>query len=308
MSPESAYCLSYTSGTTGDPKGAILTHRNFVAVVAHVSKADVGRYFKGGAISYLPLPHVYEKMLNWNYINSGMFISYYRGDIKLLSEDIQLAQPTFFPGVPRVFSRTYDKLKGKIDCKGGIAGFFARSALNSKLSSLKSSNSQAAKHYSHRFYDAVVFNKCREALGGRVQAIVTASAPMDPEVQNFLKVCFSAPIFQGYGSTENSASGILSYADDSTSGHCGGPSMNTEVKLRDVPELDYLSTNPIPSGEILLRGPSVFKKYYKNQEQTDEIKDAEGWLHTGDVGQLVYDGKVVGAIRIIDRIKNIFKL
>ena len=84
--------------------------------------------------------------------------------------------------------------------------------------------------------------------------------------------------------------------------------MNTEVKLKDVPELDYLSTNKIPSGEILLRGPSVFKKYYKNEALTAEIKDEEGWLHTGDVGQLIYNSKVVGAIKIIDRIKNIFKL
>ena len=73
--------------------------------------------------------------------------------------------------------------------------------------------------------------------------MVTASAPMDPEVYNFLKVCFSSPIFQGYGSTENAASGIITRADDSTSGHCGGPSLNTEVKLKDVPELDYFSTN-----------------------------------------------------------------
>ena len=80
-------------------------------------------------------------MLNWNYIHSGMFISYYRGDIKLLAEDIQRAKPTFFPGVPRVFSRTYEKLKGKIDCKTGLSGLVARSALHSKLNSLKENNS-----------------------------------------------------------------------------------------------------------------------------------------------------------------------
>ena len=138
--------------------------------------------------------------------------------------------------------------------------------------------------------------------------IIIASAPLDVEIEKFLKITCSVPIYLAYGMTENCASGIVTNMYDITCGHLGGPSMNTEIKLISIPELNYSADVYPPKGEILVRGPSVFKKYYKQPEQTKAVIDEEGWLHTGDVAEFIYNEKVDGAIKIIDRVKNIFKL
>lgn len=138
----------------------------------------------------------------------------------------------------------------------------------------------------------------------------TGSAPISTDTLNFLKVCCCCPIIEGYGQTESMGASFLTRKNDTTYGHVGGPCCNIEFKLVDVPELDYRVTdkdengNLAPRGEVCMRGPGVFMGYYKDEEKTKEAVDPDGWLHSGDVGMLLPNG----ALKIIDRKKNIFKL
>lgn len=138
--------------------------------------------------------------------------------------------------------------------------------------------------------------------------MVTGSAPIAGDVLDFLKICFSAPICEGYGMTETSAGSVITFPDDPETGIVGGPLQNVKIKLRDIPEMGYYSKiteeNPIAKGEVMFWGPSIMSGYFKNPEKTAETLTKDGWLLSGDVGA-VYPN---GAIKIIDRAKNIFKL
>ena len=148
-------------------------------------------------------------------------------------------------------------------------------------------------------------NKFRAIMGGNVRLMVTGSAPISVEVLNFLKVCFCCPILEGYGQTESSAASCITLPNDRKAGHVGGPLPCLKIKLRDIPEMEYTSKDkPHPRGEICFKGPSIFEGYYGNIEKTKEAFTSDGWLQSGDVG-VVYPN---GAIRIVDRAKNIFKL
>ena len=154
-------------------------------------------------------------------------------------------------------------------------------------------------------YDKLIFNKVKERLGGRVRIMITASAPIADNVLAFLKCAFCCPIVEAYGQTESCGASFSTKLFDNLTGHVGGPSLGIEFKLRDVPELNYTrDSQPCPQGEVLLRGPSIFEGYFKNPELTKQTKDKDGWLYTGDVGQL----NPGNSLKIIDRIKNIFKL
>lgn len=140
--------------------------------------------------------------------------------------------------------------------------------------------------------------------------MITGSAPISKDILNFLKIAFCCPINEGYGQTECAAAAAITWTQDPTNGHVGGPYPSCEFKLVDIPEMNYTSDdtdengNPLPRGEICYRGNNVFKGYFGNREATRETIDEEGWVHTGDVGQILQSG----VIKIIDRKKNIFKL
>ena len=142
-------------------------------------------------------------------------------------------------------------------------------------------------------------------LGGNVKCMVTGSAPIDQDVLDFLKISFGCPVLEGYGLTETCATATISRPEDTLAGHVGGPSEGVKLRLRDVPDLNYLSTDlPYPRGEIQVYGPNVTAGYYKLTEKTAEIFDEDNWFCTGDVG-LVFPN---GSVKIVDRVKNIFKL
>lgn len=134
--------------------------------------------------------------------------------------------------------------------------------------------------------------------------MITGSAPIAAEILNTMKVVFSCPIREGYGQTETAAPATLTGLYDPTSGHVGGPIGSIKIRLRDIPEMEYFSTDENPRGEVCFKGPSVFRGYYKAPDKTAEAFDEEGWLKSGDVGMVLPNG----AIKIIDRAKNIFKL
>ena len=154
-------------------------------------------------------------------------------------------------------------------------------------------------------FDRLVFSKIRAKIGGRVRAMITGASPISPEVFDFLRVCFTRDIVEGYGMTETACAITLTMPGDPTAGHVGGPVTACEVKLDDIPEMGYTNADrPFPRGEICVRGPCNFRGYHKDEAQTREVVDADGWVHTGDVGMWIEGGR----LRVIDRKKNIFKL
>jgi len=150
-----------------------------------------------------------------------------------------------------------------------------------------------------------MFSKAKVRLGGRVRLIITASAPIAENILSTLKCLFCCPIVEAYGQTESCGASFATMLYDNRAGHVGGPAVGIEYKLRDVDDLGYTqNAKPFPKGEVCIRGPSLFLGYFKNKELTNEVKDQDGWLHTGDVG-MIQQGN---SLKIIDRIKNIFKL
>lgn len=157
--------------------------------------------------------------------------------------------------------------------------------------------------FTHTLYDYLVFNRIKAILGGRVRIMFTGSAPMNPDVQDYLKIAFGCELNEGFGMSEGGA--INRYVGDPVPGHVGGPGKNCKLRLRDLPEMNYLHTNDPPTGEIMVWGTStVTKGYFRDPVKTAEAISADGWLATGDVGMLLPHG----GVKIIDRAKNIFKL
>ncbi|KAF9204225.1 hypothetical protein BGZ49_005567 [Haplosporangium sp. Z 27] len=296
--------ICYTSGTTGIPKGAVLTHKNFIASLGSFHMmARHGKFFLPTNadlhISYLPLAHVFERICQAFMISGAARIGYYQGDTLKLLDDIVVLKPTFFVSVPRLFNRIYDRVSAGVKAKGGLAAFLYNHAFAVKKANLKLGT------VNHAIWDKLVFGAIRARLGGNVKNIVSASAPISPDVMDFLRICFSANVFEGYGQTEQATGLSITFLGDMTPGQVGPPQLCAEVKLRDVPSMNYTSQDkPFPRGEILLRGPTVFKGYYKAPELTAETLDIDGWSSTGDVGQ--WDAQ--GRLMVIDRVKNIFKL
>jgi len=181
---------------------------------------------------------------------------------------------------------------------GGITQAMFEKAYSDKLEGLRQGN------LTHLFWDNLVFSKIKTKLGGNVRFIITGSAPLAPNLMDFLRVCFCCPVLEGYGQTETCCGGTRTLMWDTDTGHVGVPMPIIEIKLIDVPEMKYYSSDDPPRGEICFRGPSCTKGYYNNPEKTKELITEDGWLRSGDVGCLLPNGN----LRIIDRVKNIFKL
>lgn len=298
--PETTYMFCYTSGTTGDPKAAKLSHGNFLAAATSSKYGTIDATPDDIMISYLPMAHSFEKVLFIISVLNGCKIGFFGGDVLKLTDDCCVLKPTLFPSVPRLYNRIYDKIQAGLRQLTGVKGMLANRAIQSKLYYLET---QAA--YEYQFYDTLVCNKFKQVLGGNVRIMVTGSAPISIDVLNFLKVCFCCPILEGYGQTESTAASCVTLPNDAKAGHVGGPLPCLKIRLRDIPEMDYTAQDkPNPRGEICFKGPSIFTGYFKNAEKTKEAIDEDGWLRSGDVG-VVYPN---GSVQIVDRAKNIFKL
>jgi len=291
--------ICYTSGTTGDPKGALLTHG--ALAVAIVSQLHGGHYHPGGPLfSYLPLAHIYARFGELLAIAMGCPVGYYTGDITRLLEDAQTLKPVYFISVPRVLNKIYAGASATL-ANGGLKAFLLRKALDAKEHMLRTTGGR-----DHLIWDKLVFRKIRALLGGNVELITSGSAPISPEVLTFLKVAIGGDIMEGYGMTENCGTCLRGVPwDHDGVGTCGPPQPANEIKLIDVPEMGYSSQDkPYPRGELCTRGWNNFLGYFRDPENTRKTIDSEGWIYTGDIASIDESGRVA----IIDRVKNIMKL
>ncbi|GBF98979.1 hypothetical protein Rsub_11565 [Raphidocelis subcapitata] len=301
--PSDLAAIYYTSGTTGAPKGAMLSHANLVANAAG-KVAIAGEWPKGDRhISYLPLAHIYERNNLTVSVHLGGSFGFYSGNVLELMDDVQALRPHVFVSVPRLWNRIYDRVTAGVAAGGPVARALFWRAYASKKAALEAGDPTGGRWAP--LWDALVFSKVRAKLGGEVKLMTSGASPLSPEVLQFLRVVFGATVIEGYGMTEASCTITIMRDDDSSIGHVGAPLPSCEVKLADVPEMGYTrADSPHPRGEVCVRGPIVFQGYYKDDAQTREVIDADGWLHTGDIGAWLPGGR----LRIIDRKKNIFKL
>ncbi|KAF5813638.1 putative long-chain-fatty-acid--CoA ligase [Helianthus annuus] len=290
--------ICYTSGTTGTPKGVVLTHENLISSVA-ASTLQIKFNSSDIYVSYLPLAHIYERANQIMSVYCGIAVGFYQGDNLKLMDDLAVLRPTIFCSVPRLYNRIYAGIVNAVNTSGVLKQRLFNAAYNSKKQALMSGRKPSP------IWDRLVFNKIKAKMGGRVRFLGSGASPLSSDIMDFLKVCFGCPVIEGYGMTETACVITIMDETDNLSGHVGSPNPSCEVKLADVPEMNYTSDDqPNPRGEICVRGPSVFQGYYKDEVQTREVIDDEGWLHTGDIGMWLPGGR----LKIIDRKKNIFKL
>uniref|UniRef100_A0A671L6F3 Long-chain-fatty-acid--CoA ligase n=1 Tax=Sinocyclocheilus anshuiensis TaxID=1608454 RepID=A0A671L6F3_9TELE len=290
--------VCFTSGTTGNPKGVMLTHGNIIADFGGFLKVTDKVIFPNQddvLISFLPLAHMFERLIEAVVICHGGRIGFFQGDIRLLSDDMKALRPTIFPVVPRLLNRMYDKIfsQANTSLKRWLLNFAAkRKGLEVKRGVIRCDS----------VWDKIFFHKIQASLGGRLRMIITGAAPASPTVLDFLRAALGCQVYEAYGQTECTAGCTYTTPGDWTAGHVGAPLPCNLIKLLDVAEKNYFAAKG--EGEICVKGPNVFKGYLKDPVRTAETLDADGWLHTGDIGKWLSNG----TLKIIDRKKHIFKL
>ncbi len=291
VSPDAIATLIYTSGTTGDPKGVILTHYNIwsnvQAALQVMALTDADE-----CLAMLPLSHVYERMVDYTLMHAGVIINYAESFDKV-GANLQEVRPTVVLSVPRLYEKVYARV-----LENALSGsalkrkiFFWAKQAGDDWATLKLDRRPipAGLALKHKIADRLVFSKLRGRTGGRIRFFISGSAPLSPEIAKFF---FSAglPVLEGYGLTETSPVLTLNPLTRPKIGSVGPVVPGVQLKIAS-------------DGEVLAKGPNVMRGYYNKPEATAEAIDAEGWFHTGDIGELDADGY----LKITDRKKDLIK-
>ncbi|MEX0935461.1 MAG: long-chain fatty acid--CoA ligase [Gemmatimonadota bacterium] len=287
--PQDIATILYTSGTTGPPKGVMLSHDNLRSNVVAASRLhEIDE--SDSSLSFLPLSHVFQRMVDYLYFWRGCTIAHGRS-IDHVSEDLRTVRPTLVISVPRLYEKIYARVTEASGLKGRIVEWARGVGERWAQARLEGRSPGAWTALQHWLADRLVFAKIREGLGGRLRYFVSGGAALSIDINRFF---LSAGIYivEGYGLTETSpvtnSNSLLDFPENFRIGTVGKPIPGTAIRIAE-------------DGEILVRGPQVMKGYYRRPELTEEAMTPDGWLRTGDVGEIDQDG----FLRITDRKKDI---
>ncbi|CAJ0931333.1 unnamed protein product, partial [Mesorhabditis belari] len=294
--PDDIATICYTSGTTGTPKGVQVSHGNIAAVhtvlaYTNIKHDDTCRY-----LSYLPLAHMYERVVLAGALVVGGRIGFFNGNTQMVLDDCREFRPNLLITVPRVLNKVYNKIYEQVRFSP-VKLLLFNLALTYKKILVKRGIVRR-----DTWADRMIFKKIQALFGGDLDLLVCGSAPLNSEVLAFFRAALGCVVREGYGLTESTACGTITLEGDHDTGHVGVPMPCVEMKLLPVtnPEKKVDST----CGEICFRGPIVAKGYFKAHKITSETFLSDGWLRTGDIGRIDEKGRLV----LVDRIKNLVKL
>jgi long-chain acyl-CoA synthetase len=278
VSPDDIATIVYTSGTTGPPKGCMLTHGNLRSDLDMVKQRMP---IEEGSVFYvfLPLAHVLTRIVQFIALDAGAEMAYWQRDPKKLVDEVGEVRPTHLPSVPRLFEKIYTTATSKVNEAGGVKAklFHWAVGVGRKVREAEREGRSVSPvlQAQHRLADKLVLHKVRDLFGGRVELCLTGAAPIEPDVLTFFHAA-GVWVLEGYGMTETSAVATVNTIAEHRVGSVGKPLPGCEIRIAD-------------DGEVLMKGPNIFKGYWRNEEATNEdLKD--GWLHSGDLGELDADG------------------
>ncbi|XP_067853271.1 long-chain-fatty-acid--CoA ligase 4-like isoform X2 [Heptranchias perlo] len=308
--PSDLAVVMYTSGSTGRPKGVMIIHSNIIAGMTGQCQRIPELGPKDTYIGYLPLAHVLELTAEISCVAYGCRVGY--SSPQTLSDqstkikkgskgDCSILKPTLMAAVPEIMDRIYKNVMSKVQEMNYVQRTLFKLGYDYKLEQIK-------RGYDAPLCNMILFKKVKALLGGNVRMMLSGGAPLSPQTQRFMNVCFCCPVGQGYGLTETCGAGSITEVLDYSTGRVGAPLICCEIKLRDWEEGGYTTRDqPNPRGEILIGGPNVAMGYFKTNKSNDDFfEDISGqrWFCTGDVGEFHPDG----CLQIIDRKKDLVKL
>ena len=289
VEPSDICTFIYTSGTTGPPKGCVISHGNYRSMLDMVNETSV---IEDGDLTYLylPLAHSFALLVQLGSFDLGTTIAYWERDPLKIMPNLAELKPTYFPSVPRIFEKIYTSANSGMEKEGGLkkAVFNWAIGVGEKMRETERAGREPGFLLSRKyaFADKKVLSIIRGLFGGKIRLAVSGAAPINPEILRFFDAA-GVLVLEGWGMTETSTAATISSPDDFKVGTIGKPFPGCEVKIAD-------------DGEILVKGPNVFQGYYKNEEATRETI-VDGWLHTGDIGEIDSEG----FIKITGRKKDI---
>ena len=283
--------IVYTSGSTGNPKGAELTHKNFVSITISASQAlhEVVLDDHPRLLLFLPLAHCFARFIQYASIASDDGVVGYLPDTKTLLPDLRSFEPTYLLGVPRVFEKVYNAASHKAGA-GWKGRLFVKAAEAARVWSRKEQAGEQhtfAEIAERAKYETLVYRTVRGALGPKIKYVACGGAPLSPDLAHFYNG-IGLPMIQGYGMTETAAPFAATRVTDNVIGTVGQPAPGSSIRISD-------------EGELQVKGPNVFRGYHNLPEKTAEAFTADGWLRTGDLAEIDDEGHIV----ITGRIKDI---